>query len=96
MFPCNLLPDVSVAGSSSIAWEDGLEKIELDVLGQPLVAAARMSTLNFRPVSTQPDFKELLDPPFFTSQKGQCVPTAFFSCTEPCALVHGESVLIHG
>lgn len=70
MFPCNL-QGVSVAGSSCTAWEDALERFELDVLGQPLVAASSMSKLNFRPVSAQPDFEELLDSPSFTSLKGQ-------------------------
>lgn len=60
-----------MAGSSCTAWEDALERFELDVLGQPLVAASSMSKLNFRPVSAQPDFEELLDPPSFTSLKGQ-------------------------
>lgn len=70
MFPCNLLQGVSVPGSCT-AWEDALEKFEPDVLEQPLVAASRMSKLNFRPVSAQPDFEELIDPPLFTSLKGQ-------------------------
>lgn len=71
MFPCNLLQGVSVAASSCTACEYALEKFELDVLGQPSVAASRMSKFNFRPVSTQSDFEEQLDPPSFTSLKGQ-------------------------
>ena len=83
-----------MADSSCTAHEGPLQKFELDVLECPLVAACKLSELKLRPVSTQPGFEELLDPPSFTSPE-RAVP-AIGPLLSSARQSRGESELVHG